>query len=221
MGELLILEKVESTQDEAFELLDERDYVAVLALEQTGGRGRKGRKWISRRGGLYLSIGWRGLSIEEASRLVFSIPVAVVELLKRMGIEGRIKIPNDILVSRRKICGILVENRQDKTVAGIGLNINQRPNEIVEGATSVFVETGREYEVIETARRLIKLIEEWRNMDFYKVLEEYKKHLLRGHFRFRYRGKEVEDYIMDVDESLMVIGERGRYNIYWMEEVRV
>ncbi len=218
---LITLDKVTSTQDEAFLLLDDFPEVAVMALEQTGGRGRRDHRWESPRGGLYLSIGWRNMSADEASRLNFSGPVAVVEILKEVRLEGLIKIPNDILVHGKKISGILIESRQGRTVLGIGLNVNQKSMENVQRATSIYMETERTYNLEDIARRLIEKIEELRRKSFSITLNKYRKHLIKGHARFRYRGEWINDVITDVDENLMVRGDKGSYNIFWMEDLEI
>ncbi len=101
-----------------------------LAEHQTGGRGRRGREWISAFGeNLYLSLAWRfDLPMMELAGLSLVAGVVVAEVLREMGIEGHcLKWPNDVLVDGRKLCGILVEASGEAAgpaaaVIGIGIN---------------------------------------------------------------------------------------------------
>ena len=107
--------------------------LALLAEQQTAGRGRRGRNWASPPGGnLYLSFGWRCESgIPDGFSLVVGIAVAHA-LSEHCGIGVRLKWPNDIQVEGRKLGGILVEVAGEfggplDAVIGIGLNIELPP----------------------------------------------------------------------------------------------
>ena len=103
--------------------------VALFAEQQSAGRGRRGRGWVSPPGAnLYLSLGWRldGAALEGLSLVA---GVAVARALRRgAGVEARLKWPNDVLVDGRKLGGILVEVNGDAggaldVVIGVGLNL--------------------------------------------------------------------------------------------------
>ena len=107
----------------------------VTAEEQTRGRGRRGRRWASPPGGLYVSVGWKvlpGTLIPPALPLV--VGIYLCESLEALGITGpRLKWPNDLVVNGAKLAGILVESIDNATegrsfVIGIGLNL-QTPSE--------------------------------------------------------------------------------------------
>jgi BirA family biotin operon repressor/biotin-[acetyl-CoA-carboxylase] ligase len=109
----------------------------VTAEEQIQGRGRRGRRWASPPGGLYLSVGWKilpGTLIPPALPLV--VGIYLCEGLEALGITGpRLKWPNDLVVNGAKLAGILVESIDNPTegrslVIGIGINL-QTP---LEGA---------------------------------------------------------------------------------------
>jgi BirA family biotin operon repressor/biotin-[acetyl-CoA-carboxylase] ligase len=115
---------------------------AVVAEEQTEGRGSRGRRWASPRGGLWLSVLARpattGLEL-----LSLRAGLAVAEVLDRLGAGGRIRIkwPNDLMLGERKTGGILCEARwQGPALAwvaiGLGLNVaNAPPSELEATAT--------------------------------------------------------------------------------------
>ncbi|MGH9750509.1 MAG: biotin--[acetyl-CoA-carboxylase] ligase [Candidatus Polarisedimenticolia bacterium] len=146
-----------STNDRALELLDggEAEGAIVLAEEQTRGRGRRDRTWHSpARAGVYVSILLRpALAGGQTPLLTLLAAVAVARALREAGgVEARIKWPNDLVVGRRKIGGILAESRGHaspprEVVVGIGINGNQVPEEfppeVRPQATSLRIETGR------------------------------------------------------------------------------
>ena len=99
-----------------------------VADEQTAGRGRRGRSWLSRSGNLLFTFAWvhaPGSDVfNAASRLNFATPLAVVDQLRAIGVaSASTKWPNDCLVDGRKICGILVDNECDVTYVGVGVNL--------------------------------------------------------------------------------------------------
>lgn len=104
---------------------------AVVAEYQTGGRGRRGRRWISPLGhGVCLSVSWAfEISPRDLSSLSLVVGVAVVRALARMGVDGvQLKWPNDIMAGDAKAGGILVEVAGEsggplRAVIGIGLNV--------------------------------------------------------------------------------------------------
>ena len=135
-----------STNDDAFELGKRggADGIAVVAGQQTRGKGRIGREWYSPAGaGLYVSALVRPrLRIREAGLLSFCAANAMTEAVRRAGgAEAMIKWPNDIVMRGRKICGILSACQAageglDFAVIGAGLNLElgAYPEELRERA---------------------------------------------------------------------------------------
>jgi BirA family biotin operon repressor/biotin-[acetyl-CoA-carboxylase] ligase len=119
--------------------------LCIVADQQTGGKGRQGRSWISAKGrGVYLSIVLRPtLGPKFLSLITLAAAVAVYDLLlKGFLIQPDIKWPNDILVNSKKICGILAEAIETNSglaiILGIGINIST-PEQ--ENATSIEAES--------------------------------------------------------------------------------
>ena len=152
---LLYLTRTTSTQDvaRAEAELGAPEGTAVLAEEQTGGRGRLGRSWVSPAGkNLYLTLVMR----PPASRLraLSIVPaLAAAEALEgAAGLSCSLKWPNDVLVGGRKIAGILIEtelmgDQVKYGLVGMGLNVNfdvEAVPEIADIATSVRRELGRD-----------------------------------------------------------------------------
>ncbi len=164
--------RIGSTNDEAL-LLARRGAphgCVVIAEEQTAGRGRMGRSWLSPSGlGLTLSIVLTtALPVRDASQCVMVLALALVKVLaSRYGLPAAIKWPNDILIRGKKVAGILSEMQSDQEmvrfiVIGAGINVNQR-GEDLEGpfrypATSVSQALG---ERVSRKELLIALLREF------------------------------------------------------------
>jgi BirA family biotin operon repressor/biotin-[acetyl-CoA-carboxylase] ligase len=122
--------RVESTQD----LLgpDDPEGAVVAADEQTAGRGRHGRRWLAPPGkALQLSVLLRPPPGRRLPELSLVAGVAVADALEEtLGLAAQIKWPNDVLVNRKKVAGILAEARGDVVVLGIGVNVNQTRAEL-------------------------------------------------------------------------------------------
>ena len=110
----------------------------VTAERQTGGRGRRGRPWVSERGNLYASLLLIDPApIERLASLPLAIAVAVHQAIRSVLPPGaeplEVKWPNDILIGRKKTCGILVEGERladgrHAVVIGIGINVSVMPD---------------------------------------------------------------------------------------------
>lgn len=128
----------------------------VVAEHQTAGRGRWGRGWSSEPGRLLqFSVVLRPeIPPSDAGVITTSVGVAVARSIESVtSLEPKIKWPNDITISQRKLAGILVESRGreaiDVAVVGIGVNVNwagdEMPEEIASTATSLSEELGRPF----------------------------------------------------------------------------
>ena len=95
---------------------------AVVAETQTVGRGRFGREWVSPVGGLYATFILKSSPIPS-----IRAGVAVIGALKDLGLDARLKWPNDVLVGEKKVAGILVEGAGDLHLVGIGVNLTPTP----------------------------------------------------------------------------------------------
>lgn len=156
VGGLMLMETVVSTQEEAKRLAEDgaKEGTSVFAEEQTGGRGRMGRKWHSPRGkGIWMSIILRPkLPLLSTPQLTLLAGVAVCRAIRRAtGVQAGIKWPNDLLISDRKVCGILLESCMSEgqlqyCIAGIGIDANLQEDDypdFLKGiATSLRIERG-------------------------------------------------------------------------------
>ena len=165
---LLTYDIIDSTNTEALKQarLGADEGLCIVARQQTAGRGRQGRVWVSEKdAGLYFSIILRPkIETKSLPLITLMTGVAVYDTLREFGIEPDIKWVNDIHVNEKKISGILAETTEtDKgtaVVVGIGINIrtSNYPPEVAAIATSIENETESIISLEELAERLVKFI---------------------------------------------------------------
>ena len=139
----------------------------AVADEQTEGRGRLGRTWVSPPGvNVYCSM---LLVPPVETPLLPELSVLAGEAcagaIRRVtGLEPRIKLPNDVLIGERKVAGILAEARDGRVVLGIGVNVNVDPSGLPEGlrapVTSLAAELGHPVDRVELLVTLLETVEE-------------------------------------------------------------
>ena len=161
----------------------------VIADHQTGGKGRRGRSFASPPGvGVYLSYLFKPESgFDKISDLTSWTAVAVADAIRNAyGLDSRIKWVNDLLMNRKKICGILTEVSVegesgfiDTCIIGIGVNVNESefPSEISDIATSISIENGgmkfiRANLASEIIKSMDKLASDWPGSSYY--LDRYR-----------------------------------------------
>lgn len=150
-----------------------REGVVVIADTQTKGRGRKNRFWFSSFGGLWFSVVLRPNILPERGMFVTMVAsIAVAQTIKKItNIDPVIKWPNDLLINRKKVCGILTEIdiKNDKinyAIVGIGINLNNIiSKEIEKIGTSISIEFGSDISRIEFLKIILKYFD-----NNYKIL---------------------------------------------------
>ena len=151
---ILRFDSIGSTNTEAINQAKQgaEEGLCVVANEQTAGRGRHGRTWVSAKdAGLYFSIVLRPkMEVKFLPLLTLMSAVIVTEVLQELyGLKPDIKWANDVHVNGKKICGILAEMAETKkglaVVVGIGINLTSAssPPELEEIAASIENETGK------------------------------------------------------------------------------
>jgi len=186
---ILRFDSLPSTNTEAARqaALGAREGLCVVAREQTAGRGRQQRVWVSPKdAGLYFSIVLRPrMDAREWPLITLAAALAVRDALRdACALEADIKWPNDLLAGGRKLCGILAETLETPqgraVVLGIGINLTNRafPPEILGAATSVEEQTrqtpdaerllasltrslSRRYETLDAEGRAAHIVREW------------------------------------------------------------
>ncbi|MBI5880633.1 biotin--[acetyl-CoA-carboxylase] ligase [archaeon] len=162
----------------------------VVADSQTRGRGRFGRKWHSGKGGLWFSVLFRHRDASRSFLLNFAAAASVASVLRSIGIPAVVKWPNDVLVGKRKVCGILSENiiqgKSVWSVVGIGINVNNHVP--LRSATSVKLELGREFDKESLLKKILSRYSQY--LSAYK--EENDEVILSDWCCYwQSRGKEV------------------------------
>jgi BirA family transcriptional regulator, biotin operon repressor / biotin---[acetyl-CoA-carboxylase] ligase len=141
-------DKIGSTNDEARRLATEGapHGTVVHADEQTAGRGRLSHNWFSPPGNLYVSILLRTAQpAARAAELSFLAALAVadtVEALLPRQVRAMLKWPNDVLINGAKIAGILLEQIDQATIMGIGLNVLEAPSNAAYKTTTIVANGG-------------------------------------------------------------------------------
>jgi BirA family biotin operon repressor/biotin-[acetyl-CoA-carboxylase] ligase len=141
---VVYLERCGSTQDAARELAERgvAEGAVVVAEVQEAGRGRLGRSWHSAAGGIYATVVLRPPP-RALRALSLAASVAVARVLGLLGLDAKVKWPNDVQVSGRKVCGVLVEAAAEPggavyALVGIGLNVNNElPPELAGAAATL------------------------------------------------------------------------------------
>ena len=127
--------KVKSTNNTAIKIIKETDhnFGMMISETQTGGKGQYGRKWISYKGNILISFFYKlqkiNLSMKQLSRKnCFLVKDVISKFYKRKIVY---KSPNDLLINKKKICGILQEkinkSGNDYLIVGIGFNLIKSP----------------------------------------------------------------------------------------------
>ena len=126
---------VESTNNSAIRIIknSNTDYGMIIANKQKRGRGRYGKKWISYNGNLFVSFFYRLDHLNVSLKRISKINCLLVKKLLSIYYKNRIifKKPNDLLINKKKICGILQEKisklNKKYLIVGIGINLIKNP----------------------------------------------------------------------------------------------
>jgi len=128
--------KVESTNNSAIRIIKNSniDYGMIIADKQAKGRGQYGKKWISYNGNLFISFFYKLNNLSVSLQKITKINCLLVKKLLSTYYKKKIifKKPNDLLINKKKICGILQENisklNKRYLIVGIGINLIRSPN---------------------------------------------------------------------------------------------
>ena len=176
----------------------------ALAEFQSAGRGRLGRSWEVPEGtSVMMSILLRPkFEPQYAPTLTLVMGMAVAKAVKNLGFDVSIKWPNDVVVSHKKICGILTEmgvrdGKIDYAVIGVGINVNIKefPEEMADKATSLYLESGREFDRSQIPGLVMEAFEKYyekfaATCDLSGLKEEYESILANYNQPVRVLAKE-------------------------------
>ena len=219
--EIFYFPVVDSTNTKAKQLAEDGypSGTLVVAEQQNAGKGRRGRGWESPRGsGIFMTLLLKPeINPNNASMLTLVAALAVsAAISKQTGRPAGIKWPNDIVMNRRKVCGILTElsaqfDYVNHIVIGIGINVHNDffPEEISQMATSLYLETKEHF------NRAALIEEVWEQFEHYYgvfletedlrgLVKEYNAHLVNMH-----QSVKVQDPKEPFEGRAMGITPRG------------
>lgn len=243
---LVYFEETDSTNNEAKRhgtdsTEDIPDGTLFITECQTGGRGRRGRNWFSPAGsGIWMSLLLRPqIRPDSASMLTLIAAMAVTEAITKVTGEEdcKIKWPNDIVLNKKKICGILTEMSAEMdyihyVVIGIGINVNTTDfdDAIKDMASSLYVETGKHVKrseiVAEFSKEFAKYYEQFiRTENLAGVIQDYNQMLINvgREVKIITRDEEYTGIAEGINENgeLLVTREDGSREIICAGEVSV
>ena len=168
---LYCLEETDSTTIQAKRLAEEGapEGTLVIADMQSAGKGSRGRCWESPKGtGIFMSAVFRPKLLPVKASMITLVAAYSIasELRKTYGLDVKIKWPNDIVLNRKKIVGILTEMSSEMDfihyiVTGIGINVNMEkfPEELADKATSLYMESGTRFQRAKLAASFLNRME--------------------------------------------------------------
>ena len=240
--EIIKLNATNSTNTYLKNLLKEKqvkDLSCIWALSQTQGRGQQGAKWISEPGkNLTFSIlkKFENLSSEYHFLLNMEVSLAIFRALKKLYIPDlAVKWANDILSSKKKICGILIENTLHKeqisaSIIGIGVNVNQVFFNDLPNVSSLQKIMGHPFDLEEVLLLICQELEvSLKSLSptrFESMLDEYHTHLFRKDkpSTFEYpNGERFMGYIRGVSHNgqLQVEQEDALMSSFSLKEIKL
>ena len=193
----------------------------VVADKQTSGRGRLQRQWLSDTGGLYFTMVLRPtVPVLESFKIGFLASVTMATLVREMlGVDARVKWPNDIMVNGAKLCGMLAEMEAeiDRVIflnIGMGINVNNDPSRLEPAAVSLKNLVGRDVSRKELLAAFLDSFENRLNhIDLAQVVAEWKKHTMTigNAVRVVTANQEIRGIAVDIDEggALMIRQDDG------------
>lgn len=202
--------EVDSTNTTAKQLAEEGAVhgTLIVADKQKVGRGRRGKTWESPAGtGIWMSIILKPtLNPNNASMLTLVMALSVVKACQEVtGMEGKIKWPNDLVINKKKICGILTEMSAqvdyiNHIVVGVGINVNTDsfPEGISEIASSLKIEGKQSYN---RALLIVKV------MEFFEIY--YKKFAETEDLSFM--QEEYNSYLINRNQEVKAFSKNGEY----------
>jgi len=213
---ILFFEEVDSTNNKAKQIaLEEKEGTVVISEMQTSGRGRRGRGWYSPKGGIYVSFLLKpNVSPEKASQLTLVSSLALVETLNSMNynLNAKIKWPNDVLISGKKISGILTELSADMEkinyiVVGVGTNLNTEKDILPENGTSLKMEMKEEVSIKLFLKSFLEhydsIYQEYMNGKIDEIIERWKNNsdTLGKKVKIIGINESFEGLAKDIDEN--------------------
>ena len=230
------LEAINSTNDYALSLKDSivfKEGLVVTSSYQSGGYGQRGKTWLSsNKENLLLSVIIEPkIKLDEQFLISKIVSLSLCDLLNSLNIDAKIKWPNDILVNKQKIAGILIQNKLKgnyitHSVIGLGLNVNQLVFEVFSPlATSLRLQLSNVYDVSNVQSQFLSFLFE--RLKRLKAGENQENEYLKVLFlkdklaAFESNNKQFMGIIKGVSESGALLVQLENDSIYAFENQQI
>jgi BirA family biotin operon repressor/biotin-[acetyl-CoA-carboxylase] ligase len=232
--QIVFRETADSTQNLAISLAGKPGShgAVVIAEQQKSGRGRQKRKWLSPKGGVWLSVVLKpAIPMARITLLPFVAALAACDAIRAAGLDARLKWPNDVMVSNKKVAGILLDisaeaDQVNYAVIGIGINTNVDSAAIsarLDGikVTSISDELGHGVSRLDLTRSLLENLEkyysEMEQRGAGAILQQWRKNsdMLGRRVAVTQGSKTIQGVAADVndDGSLLLRTDHGDVNV--------
>jgi BirA family transcriptional regulator, biotin operon repressor / biotin---[acetyl-CoA-carboxylase] ligase len=168
---------------------------------------------------LYLTLCLDEKNPQHVKYLTFITAISIVKTLSKLKIQSSIKWPNDILIKKRKVCGILTENifgKNNVVLVGIGLNVNQKSFPVMERIpTSLFLEAKREFDIQKVLVIFLDYFERYyvlyQREDFPTIRKLWKMHAntIGKKVTIRTMKETMKGKAIDIDKECNLLIKKG------------
>ncbi len=233
---LLSLDEIDSTNEFAKRLILQEPLdqnCIVTANYQTRGKGRLGRTWESPRNeGLWMSL-IPSTPVDHDQLVLYNLATAcsVCESLRKMtGAGFELKWPNDVLIRSKKVCGMLLETVSKAgnlyLIIGIGVNLNQKefPEPLNSTATSLRLETGKNWEPLPVMEEIVSNLNENLKLQVSDNLKKWKtlSGMLGKRIRIIQNGESFDSVAIDVaEDGALIVQDNGSVKKLYAGDVQI
>lgn len=218
--EIIYFDTIDSTNNYAKKIASDinSDGIVIVSEEQTLGRGRMNRLWTSPKyKGIWMSIVLKpDFPTYKAPQITQVMAVAILKAFEKYGIDAKIKWPNDIVINKKKVCGILTEmsgeiEKLNYIIIGIGINVNldisDFNEELIDKASSLKIESKKTFDRAKLIAEVMKQIEKYYfkflvdDLDeITEVLNSYSL-LLNQEATIKLNGKEYIGKVLNINRD--------------------
>ena len=228
---------VSSTMDEIKKNeFDKYKKIALLADEQSKGRGTKSNNWISEKGNFFLSLRLNKIVSNKIFIFPYIIGIVIYDVLKQYSLNEKelfLKWPNDVFLNNKKIAGVLIEtyssgNLIENIIIGIGINLKKTPKGLEKKSTNLLTETKREIDRKSILENILRFYDIWEekllSLEIESILKEWMKRSYPINTRITFKvdkGEVVNGNFLGInsDGSIKIMSEGNVQNHLNLEVV--
>ena len=221
---------VSSTMDEIKKNeFDKYKKIALLADEQSKGRGTKSNNWISEKGNFFLSLRLNKIVSNKIFIFPYIIGIVIYDVLKQYSLNEKelfLKWPNDVFLNNKKIAGVLIEtyssgNLIENIVIGIGINLKKTPKGLEKKSTNILIETKKKIDRKSIVENILRSYDIWEekilSLEIESILKEWMKRSYPINTRITFKvdkGEVVNGNFLGInsDGSIKIMSEGNVQN---------